>query len=335
MMLDRWLDVFALQPHFLDHLIPVWNALPSDVRARIYTRPELFGRAIGLGASRADLQPWEAFMSNRESGVYNRPVLVCSNGDIDFIRKAVCPRQRAIWLEHGTGQSWACMPIEKWRHSEEIILWLLPGPAAGRIARKAYPHARIAEVGCPKLDRWHPAPATPDNRGGDTIAISFHWPNKFSPETMDALGHFRAALPELKKAFPRMLGHAHPLCGPQMAEVYAEHGIEYVPEFEEVMRRADIYASDCSSTIYEFASSGRPVVLMNPPWYRRDLEQGLRFWEAAHVGTHCDDPADLVAAFRRAPSYPSAMRRAALAIVYAPMDGWASSRAAKAIMEVL
>ena len=49
---------------------------------------------------------------------------------------------------------------------------------------------------------------------------------------------------------------------------YEAHGIEYVPDFDDVLRRADVYACDNSSTLYEFASTGRPVVVLNAPWYR-------------------------------------------------------------------
>ena len=55
-------------------------------------------------------------------------------------------------------------------------------------------------------------------------------------------------------------------------------------DFDEVMERSTLYICDNSSTLYEFASTGRPVVVLNAPWFRRDIEHGLRFWEHADVG---------------------------------------------------
>jgi glycosyltransferase involved in cell wall biosynthesis len=122
-----------------------------------------------------------------------------------------------------------------------------------------------------------------------------------------------------------------------MKNYYARAGIPVVEEFPDVMRQADVYACDNSSTLYEFASTGRPVVVLNAPWYRRTVEHGLRFWSAANVGVQCDDPADLSSAILRAlmDDQPHQVaREAALDVAYAYRSG-AAQRAAEELEQWL
>jgi len=35
-------------------------------------------------------------------------------------------------------------------------------------------------------------------------------------------------------------------------------------------------------------------VILNPPWYRRDMEWGMRFWDYADTGPNVEHPADMV-----------------------------------------
>jgi CDP-glycerol glycerophosphotransferase (TagB/SpsB family) len=108
-----------------------------------------------------------------------------------------------------------------------------------------------------------------------------------------------------------------------------------VPRFEDVCRRADVYVCDNSSTLFEFAATGRPVVLLNSAAWPKGRGPGLRFWEAAGVGVQVDRPADLGDAVQRAielwgPDVRA--RQAALDIVYAFRSG-AAERAVAAISE--
>jgi glycosyltransferase involved in cell wall biosynthesis len=104
------------------------------------------------------------------------------------------------------------------------------------------------------------------------------------------------------------------------------------------MERADLYIMDHMSTLYEFASTGRPVVVLNTPWYRRDVEHGLRFWEYADVGVNCEHPNDLEKCINLAlqdPLEQKMKRERACNAVYAYRDGMCTERAAKAIIEFL
>ena len=102
-----------------------------------------------------------------------------------------------------------------------------------------------------------------------------------------------------------------------------------------MLRQADLYVCDNSSSLFEFAATGRPVVVLNTPEYRRDVHHGLRFWDAASVGVNCDRPRDLDDAIGQAladaPKQQAARERA-LDIVYSPRTGGAQL-AADALVE--
>ena len=133
-----------------------------------------------------------------------------------------------------------------------------------------------------------------------------------------------------------MIGHGHPRAWPTLKIVYDHWGIEKVRSFDHVMSRADCYVVDNSSTLYEFAATGRPVVVLNCPRYRRDVHHGLRFWD--HIpGIQCDSPEDLPGAIELALEDPPELREIreeAVAAVYPQHDGHATDRAVEALLAV-
>ena len=93
---------------------------------------------------------------------------------------------------------------------------------------------------------------------------------------------------------------------------------------------------DISSSLFEFGSSGRPVVVMSPPFYRRGIRHGLRFWDAADVGLDLTKPSDFQAVVMRAlkdSTQAKANRAAALDLVYSHRDGTSAERAATALVD--
>jgi CDP-glycerol glycerophosphotransferase (TagB/SpsB family) len=113
---------------------------------------------------------------------------------------------------------------------------------------------------------------------------------------------------------------------------YRRAGINVVRDFADVCRQADLYITDNSSSLYEFAATGRPVVVLNAPWYRRDVHHGLRFWDAI-PGPQVDHSRDLVPTVLKALETDTTdLRESALAKVYAYRSG-AAERAARIIEE--
>lgn len=292
------IDLVASAEHYRDHLEPLWAAIPPAAKGA--------GDAA-LVASYRDL------LAARRKGF-----------------------RRFAYLEHGIGQSYGnghpAYPGGRGIRGE-VGLFLSPNETAAAGDRAATPRARVDVVGDPRLDRL---PAREPDPPGPVVAVSFHWDSRIAPETRSAYRHFAGALNDLVAEYS-VIGHAHPRARGQIAPVFARRRIPFVSSFDDVCRQADLYVCDNSSTLYEFASTGRPVVVLNIPAYRRSVEHGLRFWQAAGVGMNVDDPADLVDVVRLAlgdPPAVAAARERALAIAYAHRSG-AAERGAAAIQDWL
>jgi hypothetical protein len=305
----------------LEHLAPIVRLLelPLYVAGNLRTHRLARGARHGLPDRR-----------DRE------PVLVAGYKDEKLVRAH--SGRPIILLEHGAGQDYGSSGGGGYAGGpdrDDVVLFLCPNRTVAERNRAVYPRARIAVVGSPKLDPWHlRAPARSDP---PTIALAWHWDCVVVPEARSAFRHYIPALGDLARAYPdRVLGHGHPRFLGQIAPVYREHGIEVVVEFEEVLARADLLAFDSTSAGYEFASTGRPVVVLNAPWYRRHVEHGLRFWELL-PGLTIDSPSELLEAVQTALEDPEpfpTMRERAVRAVYAAADGRAAERAAEAILEL-
>lgn len=326
--MDR-VDAYVSQPHFLDHIAPIWAALPDEMRGSFYA-----DRGVAAHARRRGIEPASWTSSAMREQI---PTLVAGAGDL--VRTH---RRPAIYMEHGAGQTYLAKHpsyagSDARRHVE---LFLNPSDRVAGYNRVSRPTARQVTIGCPRLDRHHLAGHRRRGLGRPVIALTWHWNCLVAPETRGAFAHYRGALAELAAGPWEIIGHGHPrlFADPRLEQAYRAAGIEVVRDFEEVLERADLLVADNSSALYEFASTGRPVVVMNAPWYRRDVEHGLRFWEYADVGVQVDGPDELVAGIEHALADPPAQRRRREAVsdqVYAHRDGTAAQSAAAAIAEWL
>ena len=301
------IDVYCSQPWYADHLRPVFEALGDHAGAFIRT-----------------------FAKHPRPPVHH-PVLVCSWGDMSTVRRL---GYRHIALaQHGAGQSYAASKRPNYPSypggtgNDGVGLFLTPNKQSADRWHHAYPRARVEVVGCPKLDTLPKRLPGP----GPVVAVSFHWNFGMCPETLSVLPEYMGALGALAREY-RVIGHGHPRRR-DLPMIYKRLGIEHVPSFDDILRRADLYAFDNSSSGFEFAATGRPVVVLNGRSFRRDAKHGLRFWDAAHVGVNVDRPNDLADGVGRAlechPADVTARERA-LDIVYQPRHG-----AARVMADVL
>jgi len=304
------IDALSSAPHYRAHLLPLWEALP----------PECKGHRVDLDGGGPQYLPLRSVP--RPSG---DSCVVASFRDVG---KAWHRGYRRIALvEHGIGQSYVGIDNGSYAGGggrDPISLFLSPNETAAGRDRARYPRARVEVIGDPAVDslpRRSPY-------GPPVMAISFHWNWTKVPETRTALDHYLGALPDLAREF-QVIGHAHPKALDKLAPIYRRLGIEVVSTFREVCERASVYVCDNSSTIFEFAATGRPVVVLNAPWFRREVEHGLRFWAAAGIGRNVDQPEDLAEAIRCSLSEPPPSTvDAALRLAYSSTTGAAQRGAA-------
>lgn len=317
------LDAYASLPHYASHILPVWLALPREIRGHFYGP-----------------QHEQAWGPQYQPG--NR-CLVASRVDA---QKVV---GRYIYLEHGAGQSYGGDPFSARNSSyaggydrslERADLFIGPGHRV--VERWAeVSEAPAVAVGCPYLDWWH-SPRTQLRRHfpGWTVAFTFHWSaENVCQEAWPALDHYETALQgvvnDLKRSGVSVLGHGHPRTAGRLKRMWRSMGVPWVCR-EQVFAHADVVVADNTSLGWEAASLGVRLVWLNAPWYRKDVEHGLRFWQWAGSGLQVDEPGDLVDAIRTQLAGDAApSREEAVADIYAACDGHASERAAAAIRTVI
>ncbi len=295
------IDLLASRPQYRAHLEPVWRALPLELR----------------GSERPTATPASA-------------VLVSSWQDLGAARRA--GYTRIAYLEHGIGQPYGAHAIgyPGGLGREAVSLFLSPNETAAAADRGRYRRAKVVVVGDPATD------ALPlHGASSGVVAVSFHWDCHIAPETRSALPHYREALAGLAER-RQLLGHGHPRAD-ELPLLWRKLGVRYEPSWPAVIGQAAVYVCDNSSTLYEFAAAGGPVVVLNAPWFRRQVQHGLRFWPAATVGVQVNEPAELEPAIdealRNRPAQQRA-RQAALGLVYSHRGG-AAARAATALQEWL
>jgi CDP-Glycerol:Poly(glycerophosphate) glycerophosphotransferase len=247
------MDMLATEPHLVDHLSPVWAALPPAARGRFLVPDALRGRAAERGIDR--------LTAPVASGT---PILVASYGDLKRVRKL--GRTRIALAQHGAGQSYRGVTHGSYpggRDNADVSLFLVPNEQAAGRWRERYPAARVEVVGCPKLETL---PAREAADVPPTVAFAFHCAAAVCPESGTAFGWngLQRAILQLTDRY-RVIGHAHPRIARMLSRWYARHGIEVTEDFDDVCRRADVLVFDNTSAGFEFAATGRPVVVLSPP----------------------------------------------------------------------
>lgn len=320
------IDAYASQPHYIDHMAPIWSIYEETNRFFVAGLPADQGNTEGLSGWTPGHPP--------PSGL---PLLVAG-----YIDERSTTRKKIIYLEHGAGQTYSGDPVVRRNPSysggtehERVALFLCPSETVAERWRAAYPSTPAVAVGCPKLDHWHRTASRLPARG-KTVAITFHHDAALCPETSTALHAYEGSMPATVAALRAVgydvIGHGHPRLRRAVSRLWASCGVPYVDSFAQVMLSASVLCVDNSSVGPEFASTGRPIVWMNAPTYRRNIDHGGRFWNWTDGIPTVDRPEELPGAVEAALSgvHDEAYRKL-VDSVYVACDGQAAVRAAQAI----
>ncbi len=328
------IDCLALRGrHYIDHIAPVWNALPIESRGTFYTLPELvdYAKKYGIVATPIKKQHILQTLKNGKG-----LVLLVGHADSEWTDKA---GRKSVILMHGTGfnfdvnKSLPNYPGTT-KNRENVVLMLSTNEAIAEMERAANPHIDVEVIGCPKLDDWYNKPKKKKAKK-PVIALAWHWRCQVAPEAGTAFDYYKRVIPKIAEKYT-VIGHGHPNIIDELRPFYEKLNIEVVEDADEVFERADLLVCDASSLQYEWATLDRPQVVLNCPRYRRNVDFGLRFWKHADVGVQCDKPDDLLIAIETAledkPGQQKARREAAK-YAYAFTDGKCTMRAATAILD--
>jgi len=250
------------------------------------------------------------------------PVLVAGFVDVRALRRG----RKVALVEHGAGQTYVGVRDGSYaggRGRDRVSLFLCPSVSVADVNRAAYPDATVEVVGCPRLDVLYKARREyAQHRDGTRVAVSFHWGCGLVPEAGSGWDAFRADVTALvADGRWQVLGHGHPRLWSRVERWWRRLGVEPVEDWLSVVRRADVFVCDNSSTMFEACAVGLPVVVLNAPHYRRDVEHGLRFWEHAGMGPQVEPGDGLDDALAVAESFRAERAEAAQAAYDVLPDG--------------
>jgi hypothetical protein len=308
-------DFFSREEHHIKHGMALYEKMPEKYKG------QFFHCEGELAQSKNDI------------------VVVFSYGDL---RRADTVGKKIIFMEHGVGMYYNVEHPSyagSTQHRGNVILRLSPNELHARKERDTL-SCPVKVVGVPKMDKWA---SFRENvrirRRKPVVAVSFHWDCHVCPETRSAYSYFMRGIDILKMHY-NVIGHGHPRIIDRLEKMYKTRGIPVYRDFDDIMKKADVYMCDNSSTIFEFAFIKKPVVFLNSPYYRKNIhhEGNPRFWKYANMGPQANKPDDLVSAVYWALFlYNKNILRMEEATqeIFTFTDGRAGERAVEAIIEAL
>jgi hypothetical protein len=240
---------FAAQAHrhYLDHLIPVWFALPPEERGVFYVTQDIAEHARMKGLEPAVYANKREIIAGMQRSRERNLTVVCGHAEPSWLDYT--QRPNAIMM-HGVGftfdpkHSHVSYPGTKLFRSNTRLM-LATNEEIAEIERESNPQIRVDVVGCPKLDFWHKRKHKPHKK--PVIALAWHWRCKVSPDSDTLWDEYRDAIPELAKHY-KLLGHGHPRIIDELIPQYEAFGVEVVRDLDEVFSRADLMVADATST---------------------------------------------------------------------------------------
>jgi len=335
------IDFLASQKHYIDHIAPIWDALPGEHRmGNFYVPEDLKDYTHSKIRNGLYIHGYER---NSPATFGINPILVCAYGDLLYCKK-INPERNVIVMEHGVGHTFHTAAYPDGAGKRDMAsLFLAPNEYTAEKIR-AVRNTKVEVIGTPKMDEivqtFNPRRTLSRSYfSPPTIAVGFHWGSKRNrpPESGSAFEYYKQILPQLSTQY-KLIAYGHPLAREVYKPFYESIGIEYVETLVEVFHRASILINDLSSAMYEFLLTGSPVIVLNAPWFRKTVEHGIRFWDYSDIGIHVDSPEALASVIQYTLDNYSTVRKEerekTIEDLY-PFAGRASIKAAAVLVKYL
>lgn len=275
------LNFYASFGHFFDHIVPIYQSLPKKYRGKFFIEERV--------VEKAKINNIEYTIGKPEDGL----TLVASFGDYGRTSGDV------VFMEHGIGHTYSNdhPSFAGGRGKDRTVLFLNQHHITQEKNMLKYPNAKHEIIGTPKMDSVSKVKSKQS-----VVCLSFHWDNRISPESRSAFDFYKRIIPILltQKDF-RLVFHGHPRT--DWTKMFKGEKIEFITDLKEVFELADVYVCDNSSSMYEFLLTGKPVIYLNCPYYRKSVRHGIRFW--THIaGQQVDQPFKLLEHIRNALKFP-------------------------------
>ncbi len=279
------LNAAASQPHYQEHMIDIWRALP----------PELKGQWHHPGHPQ----------------VPPGPMMVAGWTDAMHMRRPV------IFMEHGAGQRYVThrgVFLHGYSGSlglERPLGFLCPSETVAARWRATY-DVEAAVIGAPAyLER-----ALANEPPRPAVTFSWHWgQHETIPELRSAYPHWTKAMPGIVFALAErgyvVYGHQHPRRGPM--RLWSALGVQGSANWPVLAAHTSCLVVDNSSIAFEACAAGRAVVFTRAPWWRDDAPHGWPRFGGDLPGPEVLNPDDLPDAIEEAltdPKWATARLRA-------------------------
>ena len=239
--------------------------------------------------------------------------------------------RKVILIEHGAGQWYGRDPGGGGFAHENVILFLAPRDEVAERTAELYPNAKRVAIGSPLVESLRRIERKPER-----VVLTWHDTSAEMIEFRGAFAHYRPGLEQLAKNVA-VLGNGHPRLRGRLRPKYQQFGIETEWSWPKALSRAAAVSADNTSVMWEAAACDVPLVVLDAPWFRAEVDYFPRFWAFADIGPRISHPGQWIEACQQAIEWAprwAEIRAAATKAIYGEVDG-SIGRAVMAILEVL
>lgn len=289
--------VYGSEPQYTDHLRAVWNDL-GPYQGDCWYR----GRAgLVSGFRLIPFAPAAFGQWAKENPPGEDYWLVASYQDLSTLHQL--GHRNLVLMEHGCGQTYCGAPDDSYISAGRTrlckALWM-PNKRAAALQQSST-ETPVYQLPPYRVNYLRELRKQKKPNAKPVVVVSFHYHGTGCPEQRATVQDWwdNGTLKHLAEMGEiQLMGHSHPRCLADMKRTWESLGVPCIDRFDDVVKIADVYAIDNSSTLFEAAACDIPVALLNGLRYRPSVRHGLRFWNYADIGIQVwarnSDPAKAV-----------------------------------------